>query len=312
MQGIVRKNTFADAMFAASLAGNTAHFHPSSVCLASRDSAGFQVRQYLFNLGIFGTESAAAQVSPKVDESTNTAETWFIIKRDVGRCGEGIQIVAASDLTRMLEVVEAMAPCLLQRYVVAPLLYHRRKFDLRVYVLVLCEEDAHSGVRAFLFHDGLARVCSEEYQAPAATNCRRSFMHLTNFSINKCNRSALQLKLKASTVLQHVQDTLRLPPLWPHVVQCCSSTMRALLPKHVAELTASGMPIHGLFHLLGADVMFELDDNNPICHVLEMNVNPSMSCDSEADKEIKLQLIMDTLKAVSAAGKYPSSFERLM
>lgn len=103
------------------------------------------------------------------------------------------------------------------------------------------------------------------YQAPAATNCRRSFMHLTNFrfdnstdtcifflqelclknaicfrhhvcSINKSNGSALQLKLKASTVLQHVQDTLRLPPLWPHVVECCSSTMRALLPKvHVVS-----------------------------------------------------------------------------
>jgi hypothetical protein len=55
-------------------------------------SRSLQVRQYLFNLGISGTESAAAQVSPKIDESTNTAETWFIIKRDVGRCGEGIQV----------------------------------------------------------------------------------------------------------------------------------------------------------------------------------------------------------------------------
>jgi hypothetical protein len=59
-------------------------------------------------------------------------------------------------------------------------------------------------------------------------------------SINKCNRSALQLKLKASTVLQHVQDTLRLPPLWPHVVQCCSSTMRALLPKVHVGLRVGG------------------------------------------------------------------------
>jgi hypothetical protein len=51
-----------------------------------------QVRQYLVNIGIPGTKSAAAQVSPNIDESTNTADTWFIIKRDVGRCGEGIQV----------------------------------------------------------------------------------------------------------------------------------------------------------------------------------------------------------------------------
>ena len=50
-------------------------------------------------------------------------------------------------------------------------------------------------------------------------------------SINKSSGVAVQLKLKASALLQHVQDALQLPPLWPLVVQCCASTVRALIPK---------------------------------------------------------------------------------
>ncbi len=63
-----------------------------------------------------------------------------------------------------------------------------------------------------------------------------------------------------------------------------------------------------LFHVLGADVMFELQAGAaPVCHVLEVvawqtpsylivcvvntdglqvNVNPSMTCESEADREV--------------------------
>ena len=51
------------------------------------------------------------------------------------------------------------------------------------------------------------------------------------YSINKSNGVAVQLKYKASTVLQQVQDSFKLPPLWPYVVECCASTVRALLPQ---------------------------------------------------------------------------------
>jgi len=50
-------------------------------------------------------------------------------------------------------------------------------------------------------------------------------------SINKSSGAAVQLKLKASALLQHLQHALLLPPLWPLVAECCASTMRALLPK---------------------------------------------------------------------------------
>jgi hypothetical protein len=50
-------------------------------------------------------------------------------------------------------------------------------------------------------------------------------------SINKRNGDAVELKLKASAVLQRIEVALNLPPLWPRVVECCASTVRALMPK---------------------------------------------------------------------------------
>lgn len=314
MQGIVSKNSFAEAMMAASSRGEVAHFHPPSACITSRDSAAAQLEQLLTCPAVgMKVLHTAAKDAVGTGEVADDKPLWFIVKSDIGRCGDGIQIIAADDVKRLTEVTISMAPCVLQRYVVAPLLFQRHKFDLRLYVLVLCLEDAPSGFRAFLFHDGLARLCSEEYQAPTAANCRRTFMHLTNFSINKSNGVAVQLKLKARTVLQRVQDALELPSLWPYAVGCCASTVRALLPQHIADLKACSFRLQGLFHLLGVDVMFELKTGNtPICHMLEVNVNPSMSCESDADREVKLQLLVDSLKAASSPSQCPATFEQLV
>ena len=51
---------------------------------------------------------------------------------------------------------------MVQRYLPKPLLLNGLKFDLRLYVLLLGTE----GFPAFLSKEGLARFCTERYQAP--------------------------------------------------------------------------------------------------------------------------------------------------
>merc|ERR1719161_2588138 len=65
-----------------------------------------------------------------------------------------------------------------------PALLQGCKFDLRLYVVVVGFGDALD-FEAFLFEDGLARVCSVPYRAPKAANrdCRE--MHLTNFAVQR-------------------------------------------------------------------------------------------------------------------------------
>ena len=40
-------------------------------------------------------------------------------------------------------------------------------------------------LRAFIYHEGLARFATEEYQSPLGSNLGDLCMHLTNYAINK-------------------------------------------------------------------------------------------------------------------------------
>ena len=69
----------------------------------------------------------------------------------------------------------------LQQYISSPLLLDGFKFDLRVYVTIT----SLFPLRAHVFRDGLARLCTQPYEAPTEENRSLSFMHLTNYSLNK-------------------------------------------------------------------------------------------------------------------------------
>lgn len=55
------------------------------------------------------------------------------------------------------------------------------KFDMRIYVLLLNLDP----LEIFLYEDGLARFATVQYKKPTKLNMHESFMHLTNYSLNK-------------------------------------------------------------------------------------------------------------------------------
>jgi len=70
-----------------------------------------------------------------------------------------------------------------QQYIANPLLIGNRKFDLRMYVLI----SSLDPLIVYLHDEGLARFCTEDYQKPNNSNINNSFIHLTNYSLNKNN-----------------------------------------------------------------------------------------------------------------------------
>ena len=68
-----------------------------------------------------------------------------------------------------------------QRYLHKPYLIDKLKFDLRIYVLVT----GMNPLRAYIYHEGLARFATEEYNSPLGSNLNDLCMHLTNYAINK-------------------------------------------------------------------------------------------------------------------------------
>lgn len=93
----------------------------------------------------------------------------------------GACLPACCACLRLLQVLSEMANpnLVVQHYLTNPLLLHGFKFDMRVYALVLCADP----LRVFLYHEGLARLCTEKYTAPKTSNINVTFMHLTNYAV---------------------------------------------------------------------------------------------------------------------------------
>lgn len=112
-------------------------------------------------------------------DSTGRSSRFYIIKPDSGCQGRGIFLTQNFDSISPLEQVVA------QHYIRKPFLIDGFKFDLRLYVLITsCKP-----LRMYLFHDGLVRLCTEEYLKPNAENVAMRCMHLTNYAINKHNEN---------------------------------------------------------------------------------------------------------------------------
>lgn len=130
----------------------------------------------------------------------------WILKPDGGAQGSGLRIVCSpNDLPEALARGSSQEGDLFiaQEYVANPLLLNDRKFDLRVYVLVL---EVHPTLRVFVSRRGLVRFCAEEYRVPRLCNCgaggiakphcrcdvhslgRSPYSHFTNFAVNKAHK----------------------------------------------------------------------------------------------------------------------------
>ena len=71
--------------------------------------------------------------------------------------------------------------CVAQEYLQNPLLIEGLKFDMRVYVMI----SSVNPMRAYVFPDGLIRLCTQAYQPPSKDNANNVTMHLTNYALNK-------------------------------------------------------------------------------------------------------------------------------
>lgn len=68
-----------------------------------------------------------------------------------------------------------------QEYVAHPYLLDKLKFDLRLYVVLLSLDP----ISIYISREGLARFCTVPYKEPSNKNLHESYMHLTNYSLNK-------------------------------------------------------------------------------------------------------------------------------
>lgn len=165
----------------------------------------------------------------------------YILKPSGGSQGAGIALAQSwADVEAYMKKHKTTA-VVAQDYISDPLLINGHKFDLRIYVLL----ESLSPLRAHVFRDGLARLCTEKYESPNAKNLKNVFVHLTNYSINKDNPdykfkqpnsledSKTSDKRSIDVLLNELEasGTLSKRRFWDQVDAIVSKTLIGMLPS---------------------------------------------------------------------------------
>jgi len=224
----------------------------------------------------------------------------FIAKPEASCQGRGIF------LTRTYESIQPGEHFVVQRYLDKPLLIDKLKFDMRIYVLIAgCDP-----LKIFLFDDGLARFCTEEYIAPTGENLDNVCMHLTNYAINKdspnfvFNESATDDDVGHKRSLKAVFRLLEkeghdIKALWKEIRKIIIKTFCSVQPilAHTYRSCQSEEPYNNMcFELLGFDIML---DHKLKPWLIEVNHTPSFTTDTPLDKSVKKHAIKDALRLMN-------------
>jgi len=221
----------------------------------------------------------------------------FIIKPDNGCQGKGIFLVR--DLDKI--PTEFSTTHVAQRYIQKPLLLDGYKFDLRLYVLVMgCDP-----LRIFLHRSGLVRLASEPYVEPSAKNLAHTMVHLTNYAINKMNPNFEENtnpsdardghKRSWAAVCEYLQQSGHdVDALVAAIEDLVIKTLLAVQPS-LAHCYHSCQPDDVensmCFEILGFDVMI---DHKLQPWLLEVNHAPSFATESELDRVVKREVLVDS------------------
>ena len=165
---------------------------------------------------------------------------------------------------------------IVQKYIEKPLLFHGRKFDLRMYVLLTPQ-------KALFYGEGFMRVCPKLYTPPTGARVQNDGIHLTNLDQNGAEGTI------------HLLSELESLGIGREVVY---NFIRELIPifKYAQEVERKYHAQSGItfktFELLGIDVIFD-EEKKP--WLLEINKDPATSPEGPIEDFI-MGLVSDTLK----------------
>ncbi|KAK5614427.1 hypothetical protein CRENBAI_024340 [Crenichthys baileyi] len=232
----------------------------------------------------------------------------WIIKPVASSRGRGIYLVSNPSQISMDENI------LVSRYINNPLLIDEFKFDVRLYVVVT----SYDPLLIYVYEEGLARFATVKYDQ-TSTNIKNTFMHLTNYSLNKKSSDYVSCddpevedygnKWSMSAVLRYLKQEGKDTTLLMRQVE--DLIIKAVLSAELQIATACKMFVPhkaNCFELYGFDVLI---DSNLKPWLLEVNLSPSLSCDAPLDLKIKASMIADMFSLVGLVGQDPLSRQSL-
>ena len=240
---------------------------------------------------------------PLIENYKMSVENMWLIKPVASSRGRGIHLMTNSDTLP--------TKGLITRYIYNPHLINNKKYDLRLYLLVT----GYAPLKIYLFDEGLTRFASEEYNLNQY-NMTNRYIHLTNYSINK-NSEKYQKndfyeeeegnKWSLSTLRNHFKNNKSdFGKVWEKIKDIMIKTILSVTDEAIPLIKSFNLSSGNLFELYGVDVLLD-KKLNP--WLMEVNLNPSLNCDSEIDLKIKSKLLTDIFNII---GVVPFSHDKKM
>lgn len=219
---------------------------------------------------------------------------WIVKPANLSR-GRGIYLI--DDVSE----VSVEDTSVISRYISNPLLINGHKFDLRIYVVVTSFEP----LRIYIYKEGLARFASEQYVGNKVSKDNK-YVHLTNYSINKKNDNFIQnesleaddqgYKWSLGAFCKHLESVgIDMDLFWSRIYDVIIKSIISGENNILSAIKKTCIHRSNCFELFGYDILID-SDLKP--WLLEINLSPSLACESPLDLTIKSNLIADTLSMI--------------
>ena len=244
----------------------------------------------------------------KIENYQFDKDNLWLIKPVASSRGRGIRL--------MTDPKDIPTKTLISHYISNPHLINNKKYDLRLYLLIT----GYNPLKIYLYDNGLIRFCSEEYDLDE-DKLNDKFIHLTNYSINK-NSAAYEKneneqkeegnKWSLHTYKKHFEDNnINFNEIWDKIKDIMIKTILSVTELAIPLIKQFNLTSNNLFELYGVDVLI---DENFKPWLMEINLNPSLNCDSNLDLNIKSKVITDIFNIIGCVpfshdGKF-TSFEK--
>ena len=175
---------------------------------------------------------------------------------------------------------------LLQKYIEKPLLYNKRKFDMRTWVLL-----SHD-MKIYLFKEGHLKASSSEYNI----NSKDAFVHLTNYSVQKYSEKFENYEIGNEISFDELQKSLYLNynldiDIKKEIINKIGEII--ILSLNSVKKKLNPYNKKGCFEIFGYDFMFDID-LNPF--LIEINTNPGLEISSPLISKLVPRMIDDAFR----------------
>ena len=215
----------------------------------------------------------------------------FIVKPLASTHGKGVRILT--------DTTTVPTKGILEKYIYNPHLIKKRKYDMRIYVLVT----GFRPLKIYIYDNGIVRFCSDKYTTDA-DKLNNNYIHVTNYSVSK----ALEILHKGDQEIDYeikwsllalkgyfLEKKINFEPIWKRIKDIAIKTIMSVFDLSTPSLKAFKLTSCNLFELYGLDIIL---DNKFNPWLLECNINPSLHCDMDVDLKVKSKLITDILNII--------------